>query len=240
VRISDAIKSSPWWIGFIFCVFLSSGCSTSGIGDNAQPAGRLPGIQPDYTGITLPATIAPLNFSIKEAGLEYMVQIHSTRGNTIRIHNTSGIVQIPLSQWKDLLSQNPGEDLLYDISMKNPIGQWVRFDVIKNHIAQDPMDGYLAFRRFKPLYSTYATMGIFQRCLENFDEKPLLLNRMTGDNCLNCHNFLQNGTDRWLLHMRGGAGTSMLLVVGDNVRKIDTKTKFNGPVAYEQPRVILS
>jgi len=75
-------------------------------------------------------------------------------------------------------------------------------------------------------------MGIFQRNLENFDEKPILLNRLTSNNCMNCHNFRQNRTDRWLLHTRGGPGTSMLLVVDGKVRKIDTKTKFNGATAY--------
>jgi tricorn protease-like protein len=75
-------------------------------------------------------------------------------------------------------------------------------------------------------------MGIFQRHLEDFDEKPILLNRLTSDNCMNCHNFWQNGTNRWLLHLRGTPGTSMLLVIDGKVRKIDLKTKFNGPAAY--------
>jgi tricorn protease-like protein len=75
-------------------------------------------------------------------------------------------------------------------------------------------------------------MGIFQRCLENFDEKSILHNRLTEDNCMNCHSFWSNGTDKWLLHMRGGPGTSMLLVANGEIKKVDTKTKFNGPVAY--------
>jgi Tol biopolymer transport system component len=49
---------------------------------------------------------------------------------------------------------------------------------------------------------------------------------------MNCHNFNQNKTDRWLLQLRGGPGTSMLLVIDGKARKIDTKTKFNGPTAY--------
>jgi Tol biopolymer transport system component len=49
---------------------------------------------------------------------------------------------------------------------------------------------------------------------------------------MNCHNFWQNGTDKWLLHLRGGPGTSMLLITDGKTRKVITKTKFNGPVAY--------
>jgi dipeptidyl aminopeptidase/acylaminoacyl peptidase len=75
-------------------------------------------------------------------------------------------------------------------------------------------------------------MGIFQRRLEDFNEKPVILNRQTSDNCMNCHNFWQNGTDQWLLHLRGGPGTAMLLVLNGEVRNIITKTKFNAPAAY--------
>jgi Tol biopolymer transport system component len=49
---------------------------------------------------------------------------------------------------------------------------------------------------------------------------------------MNCHNFYQNKTERWLLHLRGGPGTSMLLVNDGKAKKIDLKTKFNGPAAY--------
>jgi dipeptidyl aminopeptidase/acylaminoacyl peptidase len=94
------------------------------------------------------------------------------------------------------------------------------------------MDGYLVYRRIGPVFNIGKKIGIFQRCLENFDEKPVLLNRLTKDNCMNCHNFWQNGTDRWLLHMRRELGNSMLLVVDGKVQKIDTKTEFNGPAAY--------
>jgi hypothetical protein len=49
---------------------------------------------------------------------------------------------------------------------------------------------------------------------------------------MNCHHFHNNSSDRWLLHLRGGPGTAMLLVSGEEARRIDTKTKFNKPVAY--------
>jgi hypothetical protein len=232
MSFNSNFKSFLWWMCFLSCLIMYSGCSNSRDDENAQFASRLPTIQPDYTGITVPGNIAPLNFSIKETGQEYIVQIQSKHGSAIRIQNNSGNFQIPKDEWKHLLSQNIGEDLILDISIKDQAGQWTRFEAIKNHIAQEPLDSYLAYRKFKPIFSTYATMGIFQRCLENFDVKPVLLNRLTNNGCMNCHNFWQNGTDRWLLHLRGGSGTSMLLTMDGKVRKIDTKTKFNGPVAY--------
>jgi hypothetical protein len=207
-------------------------CSTPKTDKNANPVGVPPRIQPDYSNIIIPPNIAPLNFSIKETGEEFLVQIHSKNGESIQLQSNSGIIQVPMKQWKHLLGENFGEELIIDISARNQSGQWVQFNPLVNKIAQDSMDGYLTFRRFKPIFNLWEKMGIFQRCMENFEEKTVLINRLTQNGCMNCHNFYQNNTDKWLLHLRGGTGTSMLLVSNDKARKVITKTKFNGPVAY--------
>ncbi len=213
-------------------LLIGLGCSTpEGRTDN-ESAGRPANIEPEYSGIEIPPNIAPLNFSIKESGQAYFVKIQSLQGDPIRIESSSGDIQIPLTAWKRLLAANPAQELIVDIYVKNPGGRWTRFNSIVNHIAKDSIDGYLTYRKFGSLFNQYKKMGIFQRCVENFDEKPVLLNRMTSDNCMNCHNFWQNGTERWLLHLRGGPGTAMLLITDGVARKIDTKTKFNGPTAY--------
>ena len=233
MNINSYIKTIVHWISFVGILFVSAGCSTTPEGrTDVQSIGRLARIEPDYSGIEISPNIAPLNFSIKESGQEYFIRIRSKQGDPIRIQNSSGNIQIPMESWKHLLEENCGQQLIVDVLMKNQDGRWIRFDSLVNQIASEPMDGYLVYRRFGPIFNTYKKMGIFQRCLENFDEKPVLLNRLTSDNCMNCHNFWQNGTDRWLLHMRGGPGTSMLLITDGKVRKIDTKTAFNGPVAY--------
>jgi hypothetical protein len=233
MNINSNIKTTVYWISFVGILFLCTGCSTTPEGrTDVQSIGRLASIEPDYSGIEIPPNIAPLNFSIKESGQEYFVRIRSKQGDPIQIQNSSGNIQIPMESWKRLLVENLGQRLILDIFIKNQTNQWIRFDSVVNRITQESMDGYLAYRKFGPLFNHYKKMGIFQRYLENFDEKPVLLNRLTSDNCMNCHNFWQNGTDRWLLHLRGGPGTSMLLITDGKVRKIDTKTTFNGPVAY--------
>ena len=216
----------------ILIIILVEGCSTPEGDVNIQFAGRQAKIDPDYTGIVIPPNIAPLNFSVKESGDDYFVLIRSKEGEPIRIQSSSGKIQISLRAWKRLLAKNLGQQLIMDVFIKNKSGQWIRFDSVVNRIAQDSVDSYLTYRRFATKFNLYKKMGIFQRCLEDFEEKPILLNRLTSDNCMNCHNFWQNGTDRWLLQMRGAPGTSMLLVIDGKIRKIDTKTEFNGPAAY--------
>jgi len=218
----------------LFLVSVSiPGCFSSPDDKSDIPsAGRTATIEPDYSGIIIPPNIAPLNFSIKETGQEYFIKIHAGQSNVIRIQNSTGIIHIPQRSWKNLLAENRGKQLVIDVLVKNNSGQWTRFDPIVNQISCDSIDCYVTYRKFGPLYNGFKKMGIFQRCLENFDENTILLNRMTDDNCMNCHNFNRNKTDRWLLQLRGGPGTSMLLVVDGKARKIDTKTKINGPTAY--------
>jgi len=38
-------------------------------------------IKPDFTGVTVPPNIAPLNFVVLEPGREHFVKIHSANGN---------------------------------------------------------------------------------------------------------------------------------------------------------------
>jgi hypothetical protein len=209
-------------------IFFTSGCSAPEERTDFESAGRQPVIYPDFSGTVIPPNIAPLNFFIKEGGEDYVVRIHSKEGVPIRIQNGSGSIRIPENQWKQMLSENAGGQLVFDIFMKNKSGRWLHFDSVVNRIADEKIDSYAAYRKFGPLFNQWKKMGIYQRCLENFDEDPILFNQLTMyENCMNCHNFWQNETKRWILHMRFGPGTSMLLTMDGKTRKINTRTKFN-------------
>lgn len=219
---------------FVFSIFISFllGCSSSSDWENATLVSRIAIIQPDYSGITIPPNIAPLNFQIKEAGIRYHVEISGPMSPSIQIQGKSSLIRIPMKKWKRFLFANKGNSYQVEITLEDSIGHWLRFPTITNQIAPDSIDSYLAYRRLGPLYTYWKEMGIYQRCLEDFRESPILVNRLTDDNCMNCHNFCNNSSERWLLHLRGGPGTSMLLSLGNKTYRIDTKTAFNPPVAY--------
>jgi hypothetical protein len=209
---------------------LCAGCASPDLSD-ARKTGRLPRIDPDYAGITVPPNIAPLHFSVREPGKKVFVRIRSERGKPIEIQSRSGAVRTPQKPWRRLLSDNAGRPLAIDVFVQDRAGRWSRFDTITVSIARERMDGTLVYRRFGPLFNQWKKMGIFERNIATFDEKPVLINRLTMNNCMNCHNFWRNGTDRWLLHTRGGPGTSMLLCLNGQVRKIDTRTQVNKSTA---------
>ena len=136
-------------------------------------------IFPDYTAITLPPNIAPMNFSIEEKGEQFQVKISAPKGNPILL-KTSKEVQIPLKKWKALLSENLNDTLHIEVFVRRE-AKWYRYPVISNFIASDSIDPYLTYRLIEPGYRYWREMGIFQRNLESFDEQPILTNRLSPD-----------------------------------------------------------
>jgi hypothetical protein len=68
-------------------------------------------------------------------------------------------------------------------------------------------------------------MGIYQRDLTSFNERPILQNRNTKGNCINCHSFCKNDPDRIMFHMRDKfSGT--IVSVKDSLFKVNMATPY--------------
>jgi hypothetical protein len=81
--IINAIKTTGLWISIVGLLTFSAGCSSTPEERMDIPSnGRLPNIRPDYSGIIIPPNIAPLNFTVKDSGQNYVVHIHSKEGET--------------------------------------------------------------------------------------------------------------------------------------------------------------
>jgi len=181
-------------------------------------------IFPEYFDTVIPPNIAPLNFRIQEEGTNYCVRIHSKQGRTIELFNRSPKIVIPEDMWHELLNNNRGEELYLDVFVKKQDGQWNRFSTITNKIANENIDDYLVYRKIPPVHNGWRNMGIYQRCLKNFDELLILHNRYFQGGCLNCHSFRANHTDKMLIGIRSEKYGSSALLVTDNIaKKIGTK-----------------
>ncbi|MBN2000235.1 PD40 domain-containing protein [candidate division KSB1 bacterium] len=201
--------------------------------ENSRSVERKPIIYPDYTDITIPPNIAPINFIIQEKASFYYVHISSETGKDIHIFNRTPNITIPMKQWQRLISRNSGKPLFLTIFVRDNKGIWSRFTKIKNQIAGEKIDSHLVYRIIKPLYVYYSKMGLYDRNLSTYDERPFVLNTSMGHNCINCHSFHRHNPERMMFHSRAGAvGTSMILAYDGDVSKIDTKTTFNPPTAY--------
>ena len=94
--------------------------------------------------------------------------------------------------------------------------------MVTNTVARDDIDGYLAYRLLHPVYSSFGNVGIYQRDLRNFEERPVLKNSAFGGYCLNCHTFLNHRTDTFALHIRTETSfRPMLLVRSNAVVRVD-------------------
>ena len=173
-------------------------------------------IFPDYSGVTIPPNIAPLNFRIEEPGKRYKVRVCCNDNFFISAYSFSSSIQLPIPGWRDTLQANRGKPLYLDISVQSEAGEWRRFVTITNTIAPEPIDGYLFYRLLKPLYNRYTQLGIYQRNLQNFDQTPVLENTAFDRGCLNCHTFLNHQTASFALHIRGKNNFRPMLLVQSN------------------------
>ncbi len=227
INISILKKQGLLIISIVWILFTSCSSDIS----NCRGTDKNAVIYPDYSGITIPCNIAPLNFVVKEPGDQYVAVYKSNGQELFRVGSGDGIISVPFSKWEDLLKKAKGHEFTIDICIRKA-GSWLKYKIVTNEVSADPIDNYLVYRLIEPGFETWNKMGIYQRCLNNFDETPIMENTMSGGNCMNCHSFCMNNNNTMLFHMRAeNAGT---YIFKDGViEKLDTKTDSTiGPGVY--------
>ena len=179
-------------------------------------------IYPDYKDITIPVNIAPLNFMME--GSEGLVAVY--KGANAQALTASGVdrIDVDTTEWRNLLKENIGKDIVVTVySMQE--GKWTKHASHTLTVA-DPIDSYLSYRLIEPGYELYRQLGLYQRCLENFTQKPIYENNRSYDDdhnhCINCHNFQNYSTDRMLFHVRAKHGGT-IIINGEQAKKIQIK-----------------
>ena len=76
------IKILRYWPLFLAILITQSGCKGPGLPGDEELKGlnRLPLIFPDYTAITIPYNIAPLNFRMEEEGEHFKAVLEGDQG----------------------------------------------------------------------------------------------------------------------------------------------------------------
>ena len=180
---------------------------------------------PDYRDIVIPPNIAPLNVQVKNPGSAYTASITGKKGQIIVNANEEGKLQIDTTEWRQLLSDNKGGELRVAIYAEQEAG-WVKFPEYAITVAQEEIDPYLSYRLIEPSYELYRQLGIYQRNLTNFTEKPIYENNRTYDadnnHCVNCHNYQNYSTEHMLFHVRANHGGTIFIDNG-KARKMNMK-----------------
>ncbi|MCI7614906.1 MAG: hypothetical protein MSS61_06100 [Bacteroidales bacterium] len=180
---------------------------------------------PDYRDIVIPPNIAPLNVQVKNPGSAYTASITGKKGQIIVNANEEGKLQIDTTEWRQLLSENKGGELRVAIYAEQEAG-WVKFPEYAITVAQEEIDPYLSYRLIEPSYELYRQLGIYQRNLTNFTEKPIYENNRSYDadnnHCVNCHNYQNYSTEHMLFHVRANHGGTIFIDNG-KARKMNMK-----------------
>lgn len=172
-----------------------------------------PPIYPDYVGVTIPATIAPMNFSCLDGECE-RVDVKVTGGKNGEIHVNDKMVLFPQDEWQSLLKENQGDSLLFTVCIKKE-GKWKQYRPFSMYVSPFPIDYGIVYRKIAPGFEVYSKMGIYERDLSTFEERPLLENTMVPGMCVNCHAFNRTNPDHISMHIRGQHGATLMQIEGE-------------------------
>lgn len=186
----------------------------------AMQIDRLPSIFPDYTGVTIPSNIAPLNFMIEGADI-IQAEFEAGEACMLKASGRKGKLNIPLEEWKSMIEQAAGKSLSVKVSVWNddyPSGAgFMPFEI---NVAEEDIDEYLVYRLIEPSYIEFRQLGIYQRNISTFEESAIVTNKDALTSCINCHSFTSYSPEEIMFHVRGANGGTVLYEDGQ-YRKID-------------------
>jgi hypothetical protein len=182
----------------------------------------LPPIYPDYIDATVPSNIAPLNFMVEEA--DRIQAVFSVSGEqTLQLTGKESVITIPEKKWHGLIANAKGGSIdveVYVWNEEHPEG--IAYSPFKINVAEEAIDGWIAYRLIEPGYRSWRQLGLYQRDLTSFDESAIVTNATTNETCLNCHHFPSYSSQSMMFHARGANGGTILYHNGEL-----TKIKFN-------------
>ena len=172
--------------------------------ENVQKSHDLPPIYPDYCDVTIPENIAPLNFLLRADCEAVEVKV-----GDLSINARGNEVVFDMDDWKDMLSQNAGQEIEVTVSaLIND--QWIEYQSFRWQVVKDKIDPYLTYRLIEPDYEIWNQIQIQQRCIENFEANALGHYEQLENRCMNCHTFANQDPQLSMMYVRGPGGGAIL------------------------------
>ncbi len=187
--------------------------------ENAVEVKQMPDIYPDYTNVTIPKNIAPLNFLVRGDVKEVAVEIN---GEQVYSDN-SNKVSFDIEDWHQLLSEQAGKDIQVKVYAKSE-DTWKAYQQFTWSVANDTIDPWLSYRLIEPDYEVWNNLQIQQRNITNFETKQLGDYNLQENRCMNCHVMGNQNPNLSMLYVRGKGGGAILNKDG-KLRKLDIKAR---------------
>lgn len=214
----------------VACLILTSCAGHPDVPSSSKEAKSLPAIFPDYCNVTVPYNIAPLNFMLPADEFNACVARISTPDGQQETYGDGLKVQIPESEWHDMLNTAKGKNIKVEVWGQKKDDEWLSFTPFNIYVAQEPIDDYISYRLIEPSYVAWTFMEIAQRNLTSFEETQIFNNEITMNDrakgqCINCHSYQNYKTDNMLFHVRlSNAGT--VIVNDGKVSRVNLKRDY--------------
>ena len=181
-------------------------------------------IFPDYVDVTVPPNIAPLDFSVTDSmeAESMFAVLEGADGSTVTVDAEDGFFDIPVEAWHSMLDRSKGKSIRVTV-VANRDGRGCAYKPFEVNVAADSIDEWIAYRLIEPGYSLWNKLGIYQRNISNFEQRAIFENRLSGNNCINCHSFCNRNPEKMLFHLRA-ANAGTVIVDGNDIEMLDTKT----------------
>ncbi len=189
--------------------------------DHPVKTDALPDIYPDYTDVTVPQNIAPLNFLMRDSCRAMYVTIRYGDTEVVSHHRGNEAI-FNLNKWRKLMQAAAGSEVTVEVSALCG-DKWTTYRPFKINVSADSIDPYLTYRLIEPDYEVYSRLQIMERCLEDFTERPICDYSLVGNRCMNCHTYAPGDNDLSFLYVRGPGG-GMVLNDRGNLRMLDMRT----------------
>lgn len=206
-------------------IFVSLSLMLAGCSDNTGYTCN--GLFPDYSDVTIPCNIAPLNFRVGNAG-EVNVTVKGKNGD-YTYKGSKGLLKFPVKKWHSMLDNESGNTITVTVDWKGKGSTPDGSESFTWTIIPDSIDKYMSYRLIEPAYEVWSGIQIEQRDMENFGSVLLGDNRNSDQCCMNCHTSNRSGTS--FMHLRGAKGGTILNRNG-KLTKLNTKTDKTGGGVY--------
>lgn len=201
-------------------MILLCGCQTEP--ENVKKTERQLPIYPDYTDITIPYNIAPLNFLLRRDAHSIRVTVKGMSGE-LKVHARRKIRFNPKA-WRELLEAEKGNRLQVTVLVEDRKGKWLCYPSFYWEVSPDKIDRYLSYRLIEPGYEVWNAIQLCERDLERFDERILADNSTLDRSCMNCHIYGNQDGNLSMFHLRGKLGGTILNRNG-KLRKLNLRNE---------------
>ena len=217
-----------YWLLVVGC-WLTVACTS--VVENPTKFDELPKIYPDYIGVTIPAEIAPLNFSCMDADIDCMdVVVKGSKGGELHVQGDEA--DFDMADWHELTEQNKGGQLTVTVCVRKG-GTWIQYKDFSVTVSPYALDEWgLTYRRIAPGYEVFSHMGLYQRDLSTFDEYAIIENTQVPGMCVNCHSAHQTDPHQFVFHVRGDHGATMFQIDGQREWLKASNEQLGGSMVY--------